>query len=348
MIVSTTLAGAGCAPIVGDALACVADLVDAFLVIDTADDGAALDAVRRVAGDRLRTARFPWADDFAAARNFALDEAARLGATWAVTVDPDERLHVDAAAMRRTLGSTSAACLLLPDCTGTYAKERFFRLPCPGRFTGMVHEAFPAYLVGAVALADGCFSELPKGDADVAAKNARDVGLLRRQIDAAPHDPRWRYYLGDTLERMGDVDGAVRAYAECVALRGWSEEAAWACYRAAHCEIGRGRHAEAVEWCGVGLARHPGMPELPWTAALAEWHAGRPAEAVVWARMAEALGDVRGCHASDGRIGFRHPPAAFEGPYDVLRYALRALGDDSGADVAEARYAEAIAMRTAR
>jgi len=40
--------------------------------------------------------------------------------------------------------------------------------------------------------------------------------------------------------------------------------------------------------------------------------------------------------------------ALYEGPYDVLRYALRALGDEAGAKRAELEYHAATAVRVAR
>jgi len=47
------------------------------------------------------------------------------------------------------------------------------------------------------------------------------------------------------------------------------------------------------------------------------------------------------------RVGFRHPPGLWEGPYDVLRFALRKIGDDAGADEAERLFLEAKAAREA-
>jgi len=57
------------------------------------------------------------------------------------------------------------------------------------------------------------------------------------------------------------------------------------------------------------------------------------------------MGYFAGHGASVPRIGFRHPPALWEGPYDVLRFALRAMGDEEGADEAERLFQEA---KTAR
>ena len=107
------------------------------------------------------------------------------------------------------------------------------------------------------------------------------------------------------------------------------------------------RFAEAVDWCTRGMRRHPGVAELPWLAALASYRAGRPADAAAWARMAVALGKVEGAGADVERIGFHHPPGLYEGPYDVLRFALRALGDAEGAERAERDYLRAKALREA-
>jgi hypothetical protein len=107
------------------------------------------------------------------------------------------------------------------------------------------------------------------------------------------------------------------------------------------------RPEEAVEACAVGMGKHAGLAELPWLAAYASWQAGRPAQAIYWARQAIAMGHFAGAGATVPRIGFRHPPALWEGPYDVLRFALRATGDVAGANEAEQRFQAARAARKA-
>jgi hypothetical protein len=57
------------------------------------------------------------------------------------------------------------------------------------------------------------------------------------------------------------------------------------------------------------------------------------------------MGYFAGAGASVPRVGFRHPPALWEGPYDVLRYALRRLGDDAGADEADRLFHDALQAR---
>jgi tetratricopeptide (TPR) repeat protein len=339
-IVSMTLVGP-CRDIGQAALRSVLDWVDRCLLIDTGAGDGSMEMMVALAGPKAVTAAWTWNGDFAAARNFALDQAQLTGADWAVTVDPDERIHADGAALRAFLGQTPAGCVLIPDTGRTYFKERLFRLPCPVRFHGPVHESFAGYRIGAARYAEATFDELPKSAETLRAKTLRDVEMLQRHTRAVPDEPRWFYYLGDGLQRLGRLDEAVEAYRSCQALRGWAEEAAWACYRAAECELARQRFDAAVEWCATGLVRHPGVAELPWLAAVACWRAGRPADAVAWARMSEALGRVNGAGAGAERIGFHHPPAQYEGPYDVLRFALAALGDTEGAGEAERRYVAA-------
>src|SRR6187551_2491141 len=94
MIVSTTLTGSN-ADIIGEALASVLEQVDRCIVIDTGARDDTLDVARKVAGDKLLLREFPWKNDFAAARNFALEAAAAPSASWAVTLDTDERLLFD-------------------------------------------------------------------------------------------------------------------------------------------------------------------------------------------------------------------------------------------------------------
>ncbi len=116
MIVSTTLTGSN-ADIIGDALASVLQQVDRCIVIDTGAKDDTIAVARRVAGDKLLLREFPWKNDFAAARNYALEAATEAGATWAVTLDTDERLLFDRDFdLARTLARTQAqVCMVLDD-----------------------------------------------------------------------------------------------------------------------------------------------------------------------------------------------------------------------------------------
>jgi tetratricopeptide (TPR) repeat protein len=346
-IVSTTLT-ANNAGVIADALRSVVAWVDACLVIDTGVSDDTLRVAREVAGDKCVVRAFAWVHDFAAARNFALDAAHELGANWAVTLDTDERIQLNGEDLRAAMASAREGVLMLHDEGRTYAKERCFRLPALVRFEGPTHESFAGYKVGTRTLERATFSELGKSPDALRRKFERDVEILSKHTCAHPDDPRWFYYLGDSFKNLGKLPEAIAAYDQCAALRGWNEESAWACYRAAECLCQLDRHSEAIERCAVGMARHAGIAELAWLAGFAAYRAGDAAQAVYWSRLALVHGLFEGNGASVPRIGFRNPSALYEGPYDVLRFALRQIGDQAGADAAEQSYRKASAARERR
>jgi glycosyltransferase involved in cell wall biosynthesis len=346
-IASTTLTG-NSASIIGEALESVLDWVDCCLVIDTGVSDDTLLVAQRVAGDKCVVRRFPWTNDFSAARNFALDAALELGASWAVTLDTDERIQQNGEDLRAAMQNASEGVLMVYAESRTYAKERCFRLPALARFDGPTHESFPGYKVGTRTLERATFRELGKSPEALRRKFERDAQILSKHTRAHPRDPRWFYYLGDSLKNLGKLTDAIRAYEQCTALRGWNEESAWACYRAAECLCALRRFPEAIERCAIGLSRHAGIAELAWLAAFAAFQLKDHAQAVYWARLSLTYGLFEGSGASVPRIGFRNPSALYEGPYDVLRFALRQLGDSAAAEAAELAYARALALRNER
>lgn len=347
-VASTTLTG-NSAGVIAAALSSVVQWVDICLVIDTGVTDETLDTARRVAGDKYVLRRFPWINDFSAARNFALEAAAAEGADWAVTLDTDERIEQRGVDLRAVLSSAREDVLMMFSSNGEYAKERCFRLPAKQRFEGPTHEAYPAYLGTVGTLAGARFHELDKSADASRRKFERDSEILSQHVRAHPQDPRWHFYLGESFKNLGRYAEAVVAYDACAELRGWNEESAWACYRSAECLSLLQRHREAVDRCALGLARHAGIAELAWLAGFCSFQLRDYAQASCWARLAVSNGLFQGSGASVERIGFRNLEALYEGPFDILRFSLRQLGDQRGADAAEQAYQAARAARaTAR
>ena len=231
-IVSTTLTGSN-REIIADALRSVVDWVDWCLVIDTGISDDTLEIARAVVGDKLVVHQFPWRDDFAAARNFALDAAAEAGASWAVMLDTDERIDLNGGDIRATLGGTDGSTLYVKHVDGTYSKERFFRLPARGHYAGPTHEAFIRD-GDRVEILDGVrFHELTKTTERHRAKVERDIAILTRHTAEHPQDARWFYYLGNSLAGLNRHEEAIAAFRTCANLSDWDEEGAWAMYRAA-------------------------------------------------------------------------------------------------------------------
>jgi tetratricopeptide (TPR) repeat protein len=219
-----------------------------------------------------------------------------------------------------------------------------------GTFLGPTHEAFFITLQiggGTVTIPGTVFEELPKSPERLRLKDERDRDILRRHTQAHPDQPRWFYYLGDALARLGEYEDAVTAFRACYALRGWDEEGAWSMYRATQCLYELNRLEEALETIVAGMARHAGLGDFPWFAAHISLRLGRPQQAVYWARHAIELGCFAGIGQTVLRIGWRYPFALWEGPYDVLRVALKELGDEEGAAEADRLFTEAAAARKA-
>ena len=78
--------------------------------------------------------------------------------------------------------------------------------------------------------------------------------------------------------------------------------------------------------------------ENPWLAAFIRYQQGQFDHAIQWARLAVAMGIDAPGSLAHRRIGFRYWPALREAPYDILRFAYRALGMTTEAAEAERRY----------
>jgi glycosyltransferase involved in cell wall biosynthesis len=344
-LISTTLTG-NHEDKIGDALKSVVDWVDQCLVIDTGVTDRSMEVAREIAKDKYVERTFPWINDFAAARNFALDAAHELGGTWSMSLDTDERIETYGEDVRAILEASTVECYLVTHFSETHLRERIFRLPAKHRFVGPTHESYPGYDSFALLEKTRCV-EIPKTPEEALKKFVRDAAVLTEYTSQHPDEPRWHYYLGDTLHNLRRHEEAIEAYMTCAKLRGWNEESAWACYRAAECHTVLGQFDDAVAACAAGLVRHPGIAELPRLAAYACYRAKKMHHAVWWARMSVAMGLFEGDGARAMRLGFRNINALYEGPYDVLRFALATLGDAAGAREADQKYHAAIAAREA-
>jgi glycosyltransferase involved in cell wall biosynthesis len=77
-------------------------------------------------------------------------------------------------------------------------------------------------------------------------KYRRDVELLQRQIEQEPTVSRWMFYLGQTRQGMGDVDGALAAFRKCVELSTWDEEIYWCLLSIGELLVARGDWPDAA------------------------------------------------------------------------------------------------------
>jgi len=352
-IVATMLT-ANAEEIVLPAIQSVLPWCDILLLIDTGVTDQTVEIAKSTAKDKFRVVSWPWQKDFSKARNYSLQAAAEVagGTCWAVTIDTDERLFFPGfssiESLRNKLCENSKINVwLVPYANGFYTKDRFARVPHSElRWEGRTHEALVGFQPSErIELTGSYFEELPKSPEQFRRKLERDLEVLAEETRDKPNDARWWYYLGQTHEELKDLPNAVLAFEKSGSLTGWPEQIAWSCFKAASCYSMMKTHRNAIEWCTRGLAVQSSSPELAWLAAFSAYELGDDHSAISWAIMASAIGNWNGIEAGVPRIGFRHLPGWYEGPFDVMRHAYRRLGQVNKAANAEKQFHAALNER---
>jgi glycosyltransferase involved in cell wall biosynthesis len=273
------------------ALASVRGCVDDMLVLDTGSVDATPELARR-AGARVQ--RFEWIDDFSAARNAALAASA---SDWHFVLDADEWLAEGAAALRRAAAREPAFIGLVAvdsesDNAGTtqHCTSWLPRLlPRGARYAGRIHEqpqsALPRERLDIVLGHDGY------RDTALKAKDGRNLRLLQRALQDAPHDAYLLYQLGRDHEVHARYADALRPYREALAAA--PAEAAWRhdlVVRALFTLKMSRRHAEAMQLAEREMPRWQRSPDFFFALGdlLLDWAAEEPARAPELLPMIEA------------------------------------------------------------
>jgi glycosyltransferase involved in cell wall biosynthesis len=253
-------------------LASLAGIAEEIVIVDT---GSSDRSVQIAESAGARVLHYAWTDDFAEARNVALDHA--RGA-WILYLDADERVHTSdpGAVVRRLEHAPEAALriLLRPFTDSTpFFEYRLWRSDPEIRFRGVIHEQVVDD-IHRVAARDGRPIGNWEGlaidhvgyDGDQAAKHRRNLPLLRRQLETDPFNIfNWRH-LARILVALGDEEEAERSLERAVALarneRSPSSHAsqAWA-------DLVRLRHSRGgatEDLLSEGLARWPENWQLVW------------------------------------------------------------------------------------
>lgn len=269
MLISTTLTGCNEA-IIGPALESIVDHVDACLVIDTGVRDATINVAMRVCGPKLILRRWPWRNDYGAARNAALEFAESVGADWAITVDPDERMVWGGGFDLRAYLATAPYKLIKSssDSDPRYDKERAIRLNIGCRWIGVTHEWLRVEEHERVDLPYDSlhFTELPKSHEVALVKHARDEKMLRDYLATNPEPraawPRWNNYLASALQYQGKLDEALEVYQHIIELEGYTRYGYIAAWRSVQCWLAKGEPAKALEVCERHLHACPDSPDL--------------------------------------------------------------------------------------
>lgn len=198
-------------------LASIGQEVDEIVVVDTGSG----DRTRDIARDGGAVViDYPWHDDFAAARNVALERAT---GDWILYIDADERLVVpEPGALRRAVALPDAVAgrvRFRPRVAYTpYREIRLFRRDERIRFRGRIHETVHPD-IDRVAQSDGMrLVDLEIGidhlgyEGDLAGKHARNLPLLEAAVG---DDPERVFLWADMARSMAAAGRREEAEAAC-------------------------------------------------------------------------------------------------------------------------------------
>lgn len=206
-----------------DCLKSLAGRVDEIVVVDT----GSVDRSKAIAQDLgARLFDYTWHDDFAAARNFAIDQSS---GDWLLYIDADERLGgYDQAQLETQLsdpGQIGYTVNFRPALGySRYREYRLFRKHPQLRFRGSVHESLVPALdelcaADAWQIGDSVMMIDHLGyEGDLRHKHRRNLPLLRARLERDP----WHIYswdqLGLSLLGLDDADGAEATWRHAIAL----------------------------------------------------------------------------------------------------------------------------------
>ncbi|MDD2727892.1 glycosyltransferase family 2 protein [Malikia sp.] len=191
--------------------------VDRMVVLDTGstDDTT---AIAQACGAEVH--HLPWPDDFARARNAALELA---DADWHLIMDADEWIVSGAEGLRDTLCTPMLGVVCVRndfDLNGSTAQSHAWiprLLPRGVRYAGRIHEQpvspLPRTRLPLVLGHDGYTR------ARLASKQGRNRALLQQALQEAPDDAYLHYQLGKDCEIYGEHDAAYTHYRQaCIRL----------------------------------------------------------------------------------------------------------------------------------
>jgi tetratricopeptide (TPR) repeat protein len=197
-------------------------VADELVVVDTGSTDRTVELAR---AHGARVFFFEWIDDFAAARNFALDCAT---GQWALILDGDDVLieRYPGAVRAEVTAQPEQVCFLRaavrsPRADGAgesvFGSRRILRRLPEIRWRNRVHEIVEHATAESAEIEAGCRSmEIEHvGYVDVRHRQAekkgqRNLRILKRMLESTPDDARWPFYLAKEHASAGHHTTALR------------------------------------------------------------------------------------------------------------------------------------------
>ena len=261
MTVSATLIVRNESATLARCLRSIRDAVDEIVVVDTGSD----DDTRDIAGQYAEHVfDFPWRDDFAAARQFALERAT---GDWVFWLDADdvvcgaERIRPGLAALAAGVGQVYWRYRVGWDERGKvtceYWRERCVRNDGSARWQGRIHEVL-------VASGEICYvPEVVVEHRPPTGRNnlARNIAIMETVRRDEGESPRLLFYLGRDYAQAGETDRALQTLRRYVEIAVWDDEKYQAQTTIAELLRRQGRYGEALDADLAALKTHPTWPD---------------------------------------------------------------------------------------
>ena len=207
-------------------------VADTILVVDT---GSTDDTVAQARELGCAVREHEW-KDFGHNRTRSFHEALAYGPGWALVVDADMKLVVDAPKLRELLKDCKDAGLTMMQKQSPleYRNVRLMNLSEDWRCKGVTHEYWTCR--------HGTAGEVPRdiayiddvGDGGCKAdKFERDERLLEEGLLEEPENERYYFYMANTLACQGKTAEAAEYYRQRIQAGGWQEEVWYSMYQLA-------------------------------------------------------------------------------------------------------------------
>lgn len=293
-------------PRIAETIGSAEPFVERVTVVDTGSRDDTIELARAAGAPDLVVLEEPFVD-FATARNRALElDAARAPASepWLqLMLSGDEVVEADPRPWQRWCGELTAPqdaylAHILRGCDLQHWQARLTLAGGRARYVGVTHECIEPSPRSRAPIAVRCFAHRTSS----AARKRRwtmDAGLLRAVLERDPTDTRSMFCLGQSLECLGDFDGAAAWYQRRVGAGGWHEERFEA-------QLRLGSIADRAQRAGLDGSAAELDPVRQWLMAL-ELSPHRAEPLVALAEHHRRLGQHASCYLFAG--------AALERPY---------------------------------
>ena len=308
-LVGTLLTSQTREKVIGDCLKSLIDWVDEFVIIEMDGDmvhnvpfekDRTFEIAKEICGDKLTIRHWTEFGDkiyeFGGAhfRDRAMMAAADAGADWCVHLDTDERMRGYCGDIKLILEQMPADIEVVQiwHQGRTYVKPMFFRMPVRGKWEHLVHETFSP--VGGTARIEGLvFQELGKTPEQIKARSEFDIKYLKLELEKAPQNFRWNFYLSSALDAVGKQDEAIALLKTCETMEELSPtQKACMCYTAGHYLVMQEKPLESLEMCVRAMFHSPLMAEAAWLAAVICYGYQRWDDAKIWLLIVDATKGV--------------------------------------------------------